>query len=467
MEALTNPDAIDRKNMRIGSLQKLKRINRRGAKNRWIRGRKTRPQWSWTRIAFQHTWQLLDQCLQFGRRYLPAGVLDDVLLPVDDVEEPILVEVPDVAGTDPPVRSHHAGGGVRIAVVPGEGYLHAQLDLTRCPGWQWPLARLLVHDPGFGAGLKRADTVVSVPAAAGRERHQARLGHAVSDLNERVRGQTGPQPGVQLLGDAGPTTQQQLQGGQLRRAAPRLVCEQIRLVGREERDRDTVALHQFDRQLRCVWGACDDARRLRYRADHEGREAGQPVLVASRFQQILHMRVALNTCLEQYVGGIDRDLSSTVPYHLQDATLAKHQHRPRDTEHVRKVRRGERWIERVDGNAECEAGKHHRGHVLAVARRERCHRRILAIPELGHVLGDAHCALVHLASGHPAIFAVVDTYLHDVLCIAPLQHGQDQLPEALVDVEQGWRGQTGPDMGGRIVEGATSAWDYTFTSHYT
>ena len=41
--------------------------------------------------------------LELGRRHLVALVLDQLLEPVDDVEEPVLIDPPDVTGPDPAV----------------------------------------------------------------------------------------------------------------------------------------------------------------------------------------------------------------------------------------------------------------------------------------------------------------------------------------------------------------------------
>jgi hypothetical protein len=41
--------------------------------------------------------------LELGRRHLVALVLDQLLEPVDDVEEPVLVDPADVAGAKPAV----------------------------------------------------------------------------------------------------------------------------------------------------------------------------------------------------------------------------------------------------------------------------------------------------------------------------------------------------------------------------
>src|SRR5207253_7057674 len=65
-----------------------------------------------------HVWLELQEILDLlGRDVLPARRLEEILLPVRDAEEPVRVELPDVARVEPAVRVPALRRRLRTLVV--------------------------------------------------------------------------------------------------------------------------------------------------------------------------------------------------------------------------------------------------------------------------------------------------------------------------------------------------------------
>uniref|UniRef100_A0A182ITY9 Uncharacterized protein n=1 Tax=Anopheles atroparvus TaxID=41427 RepID=A0A182ITY9_ANOAO len=178
--------------------------------------------------AVEHTRHQADERLEFRGRNLEAGVLDDVLLAIHDVQQPVRVDVADVAGPDPAVRADRVCRRLRVTVVPSEGDLHAHHDLARLAGRKWSLLGVgglrsvqlrQVHDLHLRARLYRTDAIVPV----------------------------------------------------------RLAHDQVRLVRREESVGNTMALQDVQRPAGLERITRDDARSQRQGAVDERRKPGQPV----------------------------------------------------------------------------------------------------------------------------------------------------------------------------------------------
>src|SRR5439155_25700866 len=74
-----------------------------------------------------------------------AGGDEDVLLPVRDRQEAVLVELAEVAGPEPAVAGEHLPCGLLVLVVAAEDRLGSQQHLA------------VLRDPDVDAGKRRAD----------------------------------------------------------------------------------------------------------------------------------------------------------------------------------------------------------------------------------------------------------------------------------------------------------------------
>ena len=100
---------------------------------------------------------MLPQCL-FDFQWVdvePAGD-DQVLEPIDDREESILVTTGDVAGGQPTVDQHLVGRLARVQVS-GHDLRAADQQLTGFSGWQDPRTVLDVDHSGQGVGQWKPD----------------------------------------------------------------------------------------------------------------------------------------------------------------------------------------------------------------------------------------------------------------------------------------------------------------------
>ena len=69
--------------------------------------------------------------LDLGRRNLHPLVFDQLLQTIDDEEAPVGVDVPEIAGVQPPVVLDHVAGCVRPVQVAFHDLRTADADLTR------------------------------------------------------------------------------------------------------------------------------------------------------------------------------------------------------------------------------------------------------------------------------------------------------------------------------------------------
>ena len=82
-----------------------------------------------------HLRVILEHRSHFERGDVEAAADDDVVFAVAQVEEPVRIQMPDVAGAHPAVGEEHPGGGGRIAdIATGGDTLRLEMDLAGDPG---------------------------------------------------------------------------------------------------------------------------------------------------------------------------------------------------------------------------------------------------------------------------------------------------------------------------------------------